>query len=176
MEKERISRVLSLALNTERLKERQLNASSLISEINIDYGRTMSAIIFEQRAAAYHAAADGTPLTTQPQPSGDMIFAGFALPPPPKRRPVPELACVDIPSHDCLDNKKGFAFQVCCQCLCADASPLARSILLTARLHDMCAHRPSSPSRRLSLAYTNARRSAIRSSISPSTPPATPNP
>ena len=50
MEKERISRVLSLALNTERLKERQLNASSLISEINIDYGRTMSAIIFARLA------------------------------------------------------------------------------------------------------------------------------
>ena len=134
MEKERISRVLSLALNTERLKERQLNASSLISEINIDYGRTMSAIIFEQRAAAYHAAADGTPLTTQPQPSGDMIFAGFALPPPPKRRPVPELACVDIPSHDCLDNKKGFAFQVYASAS-VQMHPLARSILLTARLH-----------------------------------------
>ena len=110
IEKERISRMLGLALNTERLKERQLNASSLISEVNIEYGRTMSSIIFSQRAEAYQAAVEASVLSTSPAPSGDMIFSGFTLPEPPPPKPVPELAVVDIPAHECLEQKRGFAF------------------------------------------------------------------
>ena len=107
MEKERISRVLSLALNTEQLRSDSSPRRNL--EINIDYGRTMSAIIFERRAAAYHAAADGTLLDAAAAVGRYDSQASLAA--AAKRRPVPELACVDIPSHDCLDNKKGFAFQ-----------------------------------------------------------------
>ena len=110
IEKERIARMLGLALNTERLKERQLNASSLISEVNIEYGRTMSSIIFQQRAQAYAQAVDETELLQSQAPSGDMMFAGFTPAEPPPKKPVPELAVVEIPAHDCLDQKRGFAF------------------------------------------------------------------
>ena len=61
--------MLALALNTERLKEMQLNASSLLSEVNIEYARTMSSIIFQQRAEAYQGAMEAAHLTTAPTPS-----------------------------------------------------------------------------------------------------------
>ena len=111
MEKERISRMLALALNTERLRERQLNASALISEVNIEYGRTMSAIIFEQRANAYHDSAEATKLTTDPTPSGDNIFAGLTLPEAPPRPAAPASGLIEVPAHDCLDQERGFAFR-----------------------------------------------------------------
>ena len=110
IEKERISRMLGLALNTERLKERQLNASSLISEVNVEYGRCMSSIIFQQRAEAYAKSLDEVRLTQSPAPSGDLMFAGFTLVEPPQKKPAPELAVVEIPAHECLDQKRGFAF------------------------------------------------------------------
>ena len=40
LEKERINRMLALALNTERLKEMQLNASSLLSEVRSRWAQT----------------------------------------------------------------------------------------------------------------------------------------
>lgn len=78
LEKERVSRMLALALNTERLKEMQLNASSLLSEVNTEYHRTMCSIIFDR-------------LANQAVSMGDIdgIFGHINLPPPPARKPVP---------------------------------------------------------------------------------------
>ena len=49
LEKERVNRMLALALNTGRLKERHLNASSLLNEVTMEYGRTMTSIIFQAK-------------------------------------------------------------------------------------------------------------------------------
>ena len=91
IEKERISRVLGLALNTERLKELQLHASSLIAEVNIDYARAMASIIFKQRASAY-ADAMGDASIAATAPPDDMIFSGFSMPAEAPKPPVPESA------------------------------------------------------------------------------------
>ena len=98
LEKERINRMLSLALNTERLKERHLNASALLNEVNTDFARTMSSIIFHRQAEAH--AADG----------GETIFSCFRLPPHAEPPPAPWSALVAIPAHECLAQKRGFAF------------------------------------------------------------------
>lgn len=70
--------MLALALNTERLKEMQLNASSLLSEVNTEYHRSMSSIIFDRLAS--QALAGG---------ETDGIFAHFKLPPKPPTKPAP---------------------------------------------------------------------------------------
>ena len=109
MEKERVSRMLALALCTPKLKENKLNASSLVNEVQLEYSRTMSAIIFEQRSAAAAAAADAAPLGVLPGPGGDAMFS-LVVPATEVRRPVPESALVEVPAHECLHQKQGFAF------------------------------------------------------------------
>ena len=110
IEKERIARMLGLALNSDRLLEQQQNASSVIAEVSIDYARTMAQIIFRQRAEAYTSHIDAHQHSETAPPSADMIFAGFALPPPPSRSPCPELAVVEIPDHDYGKQRKEFCF------------------------------------------------------------------
>jgi dynein heavy chain, axonemal len=109
MEKERVSRMLALALCTPKLRENKLNASSLVNEVQLEYSRTMSAIIFEQRSAAAAAAADAAPLGVLPGPGGDAMFS-LVVPAPEVRKPVPESALVEVPAHECLHQKQGFAF------------------------------------------------------------------
>ena len=98
LEKERINRMLALALNTERLKEMQLNASSLLSEVSTEYHRTMSSIIFDHLSKNAAVSEE------------DSIFTHFTPPPAPAPNPVPEYGMVQIPSHNCLDQRHGFAF------------------------------------------------------------------
>ena len=98
LEKERINRMLALALNTDRLKERHVNAASLLNEVSLEYSRTMSSIIFQ-------GLADGAD-----EADAHSIFATFKLPPPPERRAVPWSAVVEVPPHECLEQKHGFGF------------------------------------------------------------------
>ena len=109
IEKERVARMVGLALNTDRLKERQMNASSLVSEVNIEYARTMASIIFHHRAAAAAAVAEDWEAGTMGE-SSDPIFSTFTMLEQPKPKPAPESAVVPIPAHSCLDQKRGFAF------------------------------------------------------------------
>ena len=114
IEKERINRMLALALNTERLKQMQLNASSLISEVTIDYARTMSAIIFEGRYGSYEASKRAAPFEGRSlvwsDPEGDQIFGGLAVAAPPAKKAAPELGQVEMPPHDVPEQRREFAF------------------------------------------------------------------
>ena len=42
-----MNRVLGFALNSKKLKDKLMDTSQLISEINIDYARTMNKIVFD---------------------------------------------------------------------------------------------------------------------------------
>ena len=98
LEKERVNRMLALALNTERLKERHLNASSLLNEVNMEYGRTMSSIIFQGLAESAE------------EDNQHSIFRTFTMPAPEEKRPVPWSGVVEVPQHECLEQKQGFGF------------------------------------------------------------------
>lgn len=45
---EQINRMLGFALNSKRLKDKLMDTSQLINEINIDYARTMNRIVFDE--------------------------------------------------------------------------------------------------------------------------------
>ena len=47
LDTEQVNRILVLALNTKKLKQNALDTTSLLSEVNIDYARTMNKIIFD---------------------------------------------------------------------------------------------------------------------------------
>ena len=111
LEKERVHRMLSLALNTERMRERQLSANSLIAEVGIEYCRCMAGIIFHSRAQAFADAVDEAGIGGNVPPSGDMIFAGLSSPDSPPAKAAPEYALVEIPGYEPSAARQGFAFQ-----------------------------------------------------------------
>lgn len=47
LDSEQVNRILLLALNTKKLRQNALDTTSLLNEVNIDYGRTMNKIIFD---------------------------------------------------------------------------------------------------------------------------------
>ena len=103
--------MLALALNTERMRERQLNASSLIAEVGIEYNRCMASLIFQQRAEAYASAVEEAGLSGPPPPSGDMIFTGLSPPEQPPKPPAPAFGTISIDGYDSNEARRGFAFQ-----------------------------------------------------------------
>ena len=42
--------------------------------------------------------------------NGHSIFRTFTMPPPEEKRPVPYSGVVEVPAHECLEQKRGFAF------------------------------------------------------------------
>ena len=43
-----VNRMLGFALNTKRLRERLMDSSTLVSEVNVEYARSMNKIIFDE--------------------------------------------------------------------------------------------------------------------------------
>ncbi|EFJ44217.1 dynein heavy chain 2, partial [Volvox carteri f. nagariensis] len=61
---EQVNRMLSFALNSKRLKDKLMDTSALIAEVNIEYARTMNKVVFDTalqgaRAEKEAAAASG---------------------------------------------------------------------------------------------------------------------
>ena len=94
--------MLAMALNTERLKERHLNASALLSEVSLEYARASASIIFRHLAEAAQAESAGGATSTG-------IFDGIELPPVVKKA-VPEKGTVEVGGYDGSEAKSAFAF------------------------------------------------------------------
>lgn len=74
LDSEQVNRILLLALNTKKLKQNALDTTSLLNEVNIDYGRTMNKIIFDVNLKDPNQAALRQQLqiaTEEDQASGD---------------------------------------------------------------------------------------------------------
>ena len=117
LEKERLARMLQLALSTERLREAQSNPaviSGLLAEVHHEYGRAMASIIFRKNAEAYHAAVELTPIGQPPRTApSDAIFDGVTVPPPPNQlaAPPPHSGLIDIGAeHDFGEQQRSFGF------------------------------------------------------------------
>lgn len=92
---EQVNRVLSSALNNAALKQGGADVSNLLSEVNIDYRRTMNKIIFDinlQQAGG----------------QGEHMF--FHLPEKPAEAEAPELGVVPIPAHNFVEQFSSFSF------------------------------------------------------------------
>ena len=94
--------MLAMALNTERLKERHLNASALLSEVSLEYARASASIIFRHLAESAQAESAGGATSTG-------IFDGIELPPVVKKA-VPEKGTVEVGGYDGSEAKSAFAF------------------------------------------------------------------
>ncbi|GLC56009.1 hypothetical protein PLESTB_001054700 [Pleodorina starrii] len=55
---EQVNRMLSFALNSKRLKDKLMDTSALIAEVNIEYARTMNKVVFDTALAAARAERD----------------------------------------------------------------------------------------------------------------------
>ena len=95
--------MLAMALNTERLKERHLNASALLSEVSLEYARASASIIFRHLAESAQAESSSSGATS----TG--IFDGIELPPIVKKA-VPEKGTVEVGGYDGSEAKSAFAF------------------------------------------------------------------
>ena len=89
--------MLAMALNTERLKERHLNASALLSEVSLEYARASASIIFRHLAESAQAESAGGATSTG-------IFDGIELPPVVKKA-VPEKGTVEVGGYDGSEAK-----------------------------------------------------------------------
>ena len=95
--------MLAMALNTERLKERHLNASALLSEVSLEYARASASIIFRHLAESAQAESSSSGAAS----TG--IFDGIELPPIVKKA-VPEKGTVEVGGYDGSEAKSAFAF------------------------------------------------------------------
>ena len=95
--------MLAMALNTERLKERHLNASALLSEVSLEYARASASIIFRHLAETAQAESSSSGAAS----TG--IFDGIELPPIVKKA-VPEKGTVEVGGYDGSEAKSAFAF------------------------------------------------------------------
>jgi dynein heavy chain len=67
---EQINRMLGYALNSKKLKDKLMDTSQLVNEINIEYARTMNKVVFD-KAVVQAAAGEGAELTL---PLSDLDF------------------------------------------------------------------------------------------------------
>jgi len=81
LDNEQVNRILLLALSTKKLKQCALDTTSLLNEVNIDYGRTMNKIIFDVnlKDPQQHALRQQLQLTAQGGKDEDGVAAAAAL-------------------------------------------------------------------------------------------------
>ena len=58
---EQINRMLGFALNSKKLKDKLMDTSQLINEINIEYARTMNKIVFDDMLVGLYKSNPDNP-------------------------------------------------------------------------------------------------------------------
>jgi hypothetical protein len=96
---EQVNRMLAYALNSKKLKDKLMDTSPLINEINLEFARTMNRIIFER--AARSASTD----------SAAAIVRLPNLPPPDQQHAAPQTATVAVPEYDFPEQFGEFSFR-----------------------------------------------------------------
>ena len=92
---EQINRMLNSALNTQALRNSNLDTTGLIEEANIDYARTMNKIVFDINLNEPQQASLADELAGSNQA---------------EEKVVPEQAVIAIPAHDFGEQCGEFAF------------------------------------------------------------------
>jgi len=96
---EQVNRMLAFALNTKKLKDKLMDTSQLINEINIEYARTMNKIIFDDSMQ-------------RPQAAQKMLVEAENFPLP-EAKVVPDSGCVTVPAYDFAEQFSEFSFYTC---------------------------------------------------------------
>lgn len=97
---EQVNRMLSFALNSKKLKDKLMDTSVLISEVNTEYARTMNRIVFDEALAK--GEVPGCP--------AQLLRLAEEFPKEPVR-PVPERGCVSISEYDYPEQFSSFSFR-----------------------------------------------------------------
>ena len=90
---EQVNRMLGYALNSKKLKDKLMDTSQLVNEINIEYARTMNKVVFETSLS--QSAAKSTHDLMAP------MSETFPKPPP------KEVRCGAVPCHTSLIRQGG---------------------------------------------------------------------
>ena len=110
---EQINRMLGFALNSKKLKDKLMDTSQLINEINIEYARTMNKIVFDDMlvmpivdgGSAKAVESDGIE-----GPADAMLVASPAAYEAPSPAAVPDVATVSVPEYDFPEQFSEFSF------------------------------------------------------------------
>jgi len=94
---EQLNRIMTLALNTKKMREKSIDTTAIVDELNFEYSRTMNRIIFDKE----HSVAPA-----------NHIIKSVQLPPPAEVAGS-RLLAIDMPAHDwaqqyCLFNFNSF--------------------------------------------------------------------
>lgn len=95
---EQVNRVLVYALNSKKLKDKLMDTSQLINEVNIDYARTMNKLIFDKVIQQDQNVRDSSILSIEDE---------F---PAPSKQEVPESGTYPIPLYDFPEQFSEFSF------------------------------------------------------------------
>ena len=95
---EQLNRVMTLALNTNRVRQKSIDTTGIIDELNFEYSRTMNRIVFDKELAS---AVENE------------MMKGIVAPPGMKYEPQEVGVANDVPPHDwaqqyCLFNFNSF--------------------------------------------------------------------
>ena len=92
--------MLGLALNSKKLKDRLMDSGALISEVNMEYARTMNKIIFDEAQRRGGSLGSSAPLV--------QLAEAFPVLAP---RSVPEKATLTIDGFDFPQQFSEFSFR-----------------------------------------------------------------
>jgi dynein heavy chain len=106
LDSEQTQRIISMATAARALKMAgKIETQTILSEVGIDFGRTMNRIIMEK---AIEMERDGT--LQGDETMSLRIPHQLTLPPPEPPKPVAELGMVPIPEHDFPEQFSNFCF------------------------------------------------------------------
>lgn len=106
LDSEQTQRITSMATAARALKmASKVDTSQILSEVNLDFSRTMNRIIMEK---AIEMENDGT--LQNDETASLRIPHQLTLPPPEPSKPCPELGMVPIPEHDFPEQFSNFCF------------------------------------------------------------------
>ncbi|KAK3247674.1 hypothetical protein CYMTET_42830 [Cymbomonas tetramitiformis] len=97
---EQINRMLGFALNSKKLKDKLMDTSQLINEINIEYARTMNKIVFDNSM-------------TRPHSEQQKMLVEADEFPQLEKRDVPTCGTVTVPIYDFAEQFSEFSFYTC---------------------------------------------------------------
>eukprot|EP00803_Ostreobium_quekettii_P000128 evm.model.scf_11.7 EVM.evm.TU.scf_11.7 scf_11:47578-52580(+) len=121
---ETVNRMISFALNSARLKEKLMDTTHLITEINIQYARAMNGIIFDRRIS--QGAVEGCSVLSPDRPD-DCASPAEDINPPPQNVG----GTVPMPPYDFLEQFSEFSFTT----LLTKGEVIAATVKMRAECH-----------------------------------------
>ena len=104
---EQVNRILSLAMNSRKLKDRIMESSAMIGEINMEYARTMNKIIFDRaiKRSKHESLSSKIPSALTMVKVSEDIF------PVENPQVIPKKGTVDAPEHNFPQQFSEFSFK-----------------------------------------------------------------